>query len=77
VFSPDTDSFFMSYLPISSSVAFDNTGMVYNPGQVITDGLFDVAKYEAYSPAFLSASLAMAYGVAFAAISSVLVHTFC
>lgn len=77
MFSPDTNSFFTSYLPISASVAFDNTGMVYDPALVVTDGVFDIAKYEAYSPAFLPASLATAYGVAFAAFTSVLVHTFC
>ena len=76
VFSPDTNSFFMSYLPISASVAFDNTGMVYDPALVITDGIFDVAKYEAYSPAFISSTLAVAYGVSFAGFTSVIVHTF-
>lgn len=71
-----TNSFFMSYLPISSSVVFDNTGLSYNFTQVITNGLFDVTKYEAYSPAFLPATLAVAYGVAFASFTSVVVHTF-
>ena len=66
----------MSYLPMSAPVVFDNTGMVYDPARVVTDGIFDIAKYEAYSPAFLTPTLAIAYGVAFAAFTSVLVHTF-
>lgn len=60
---------------MSSSVTFDNTGMPFDPTQVVTDGLFDITKYEAYSPAFLPATLAIAYGVAFAAFASVVVHT--
>ncbi|KIK98331.1 hypothetical protein PAXRUDRAFT_31250 [Paxillus rubicundulus Ve08.2h10] len=70
-----TNSFFMSYLPMSSYLTFDNTGMPYDPTQIVTDGVFDLAKYEAYSPAFLPATLAVAYGVAFAAFASVVVHT--
>ncbi|KAG9314623.1 OPT oligopeptide transporter [Chiua virens] len=71
-----TNSFYMSYLPISSTTAFDNTGAPYDPTQVVTDGIFDVSKYEAYSPAFLSSTLAVAYGVAFAAFTSIVVHSF-
>ncbi|KAF8559373.1 OPT oligopeptide transporter [Imleria badia] len=71
-----SNSFFMSYLPMSASIAFDNTGMAYNASQVVTNGIFDIAKYEAYSPAFLSATLAIAYGVSFASFTSVIVHTF-
>lgn len=74
---PDTNSFFMSYLPMSSSVAFDNTGMPYDPSQIVTNGTFDITKYEAYSPAFLSATLALAYGIAFASFASLVVHTAC
>lgn len=66
----------MSYLPISSSIAFDNTGNSYNPIQIITNGTFDLSKYEAYSPVFLSSSLAIAYGIAFASFTSLLVHAF-
>jgi hypothetical protein len=59
-------------------MTFDNTGLPYNPAQVVsTNGTFDVAQYEAYSPVFMTATMAIAYGVAFAAFSSVVVHTFC
>jgi hypothetical protein len=64
-------------LPVSSYEAFDNTGAVYDPTQIVTNGVFDVEKYQAYSPVFVSTTLAIAYGLAFAAFSSVVVHTFC
>ena len=66
----------MKYLPMSSYQAFDNTGLPYDVTRIITNNQFDQAKYSAYSPVFISATLAVAYGVAFAAFSSVVVHTF-
>ncbi|TFK76761.1 OPT oligopeptide transporter [Pluteus cervinus] len=71
-----TNTFFTGYLPISAYVSFDNTGAPYDPTAIVTDGLFDVAKYTAYSPVFLSATLVMAYGLSFASFASVFVHTF-
>lgn len=62
---------------MSSPTAFDNTGMPYDPLQVVTNGTFDIAKYEAYSPAFLPATLAIAYGIAFASFTSLVVHAIC
>jgi hypothetical protein len=72
-----TNTFFTAYLPISSYLSFDNTGSPYQPTAIVTDGVFDVDKYRGYSPVYLSATLVIAYGVAFAAFSSVFVHTFC
>jgi OPT family small oligopeptide transporter len=72
-----TNTWFTAFLPISSYLTFDNTGMPYDPSLVVTNGTFDVAQYEAYSPVFMTATMAIAYGVAFAAFSSVVVHTFC
>lgn len=60
---------------MSASVTFDNTGMPFDPTQVVTNSVFDNTKYEAYSPAFLPATLAVAYGVAFASFTSLIVHT--
>lgn len=68
--------FYAKYMPISAYFSFDNTGNRYDPSAIVTDGEFDVAKYESYSPLFVSSTLAMAYGLAFAAFTSVLVHTF-
>jgi hypothetical protein len=38
--------------------------------------IFDQAKYEAYSPLFLSTTFALCYGISFAAVTSVVVHTY-
>lgn len=68
---------FTAYFPISSAGAFDNMGFPYNISAIITpDGLFDEAKYKAYSPLYLSATLQLAYGTQFAVITAVIVHTF-
>lgn len=63
-------------MPVSATVLFDNTGMPYDVSQIVTNGTFDVAKYEAYSPVFLTTTLVLAYGLAFAAFASIVVHTF-
>ncbi|MCJ1429740.1 hypothetical protein MMC29_007655 [Sticta canariensis] len=65
-----------AYLPMSDSSSYDNTGSVYNVTRILTpDHLFDEAKYKAYSPLFLSTTFALAYGLSFAGISAVIVHT--
>lgn len=71
-----TNAFNTAYLPISSYLAFDNTGLPYDPTLIVTDSLFDVEKYRSYSPAFVSATLILGYATSFAAFSSVIVHTF-
>jgi OPT family oligopeptide transporter len=43
---------------------------------MLTDGTFDAAKYEAYSPLFITAAQCIAYGLSFASFTSVLTHTF-
>lgn len=72
-----TNTFNTAHFPISSLVLFDNTGQPYDPKAVVTGSLFDPAKYSAYSPAFLSTTLVLASGIAFAAFPAVFVHTFC
>lgn len=72
----DTNTFYSSFLPISGYQTFTNVGTPFDPLQILTNGQFDLAKYEAYSPIFLTAAMCMAYGLAFASFSSVLVHTF-
>ncbi|KAF8649748.1 hypothetical protein AX16_005518 [Volvariella volvacea WC 439] len=71
-----TNSFNTSYFPISSYYAWDNTALPYQPRRVVIDGLFNEELYREYSPVFMSPTLLMAYGVAFACFSSVFVHTF-
>lgn len=57
-------------------MTYDNTGMPYNVTAVLTNGLFDELKYQAYSPIYISASFAVSYGVQFASFLAVVVHTF-
>ncbi|KAI9733514.1 MAG: hypothetical protein M1818_007262 [Claussenomyces sp. TS43310] len=64
------------YLPMSTSGCFDNTGKPYDVKKVVGPDLkLDVAKYEAYSPLFLSTTFALTYGLSFATMISLLVHT--
>ena len=61
---------------MSDSNSYDNTGSVYNVTRILTpDYLFDEAKYKTYSPLFLSTTFSLAYGLSFAGISAVIVHT--
>lgn len=62
-------------MPISVTSSFDNTGLPYDPTLIMTNGTFDQAKFDAYSPVFMPAALAMAYGIAFASFTAVVVHT--
>jgi hypothetical protein len=60
-----------------SSHSFDNTGGTYNVSRVInSDSSFNHQAYKAYSPLFLSASFAIAYGLSFASVTATLTHTF-
>jgi hypothetical protein len=72
-----TNTWYSGFLPIVSSQVFDNTGKTYNLSRVINDdATFNIDGYKAYSPLFISASFAMAYGVSFAATTATLSHTF-
>jgi OPT family small oligopeptide transporter len=65
-----------AYLPMSDSNSYDNTGSIYNVTKILTPKYtFDEAKYKAYSPLFLSTTFSIAYGLSFAGISAVIVHT--
>ncbi len=61
-------------MPISAGIPFDNTGLPYDITQVITDGVFDQEKYEAYSPLFLASSNVLSYACLFALIPAAVVH---
>ncbi|CAF3626617.1 unnamed protein product [Fusarium graminearum] len=51
-----------AYLPINSNRVFDHFGGLYNVSAIIDErGIFDAKKYEAYSPAFLSAAHISSY----------------
>jgi OPT family oligopeptide transporter len=65
------------YLPVSDSTTYDNTGNPYDTSRILTsDFTLDEEAYKNYSPLFISTTFAMAYGLSFAAISSLVVYTF-
>ncbi|KAG6025820.1 hypothetical protein E4U41_001447 [Claviceps citrina] len=68
---------FAEFLPMSDSGTYDNTGAPYNTSRVLNaDFTLNVEAYENYSPLFISTTFAMSYGLSFAAISSLIVHTY-
>lgn len=68
--------FYFQYLPISDSNSYDNTGALYNVSKILTpEFTFDAVKYSQYSPLFLSTTFTLCYGLSFAGIIAVLVHT--
>lgn len=68
--------YYFKHLPISDSNSYDNTGAVYDVSRILTPNLtLDVEKYKSYSPLFLSSSFALSYGLSFASIIAVLIHT--
>ncbi|KAK7428496.1 hypothetical protein QQZ08_004934 [Neonectria magnoliae] len=65
------------YLPMSDSSTYDNIGAPYNTSRILTpDFTLDEEAYQNYSPLFISTTFAMAYGLSFAAISSLVVYTY-
>ena len=62
---------------MSARIPFDNTASPYIAQRIITNGVFDPAKYAAYSPVFMPTTLALSYGAAFAAFPAVFTHIFC
>lgn len=65
------------YLPISSVDTYDRFQQKYNVSRILTDrSVFDLEKYQEYSPIFLSTTFAMSYSLSFASISATLMHTF-
>jgi OPT family oligopeptide transporter len=66
-------TWYSRYLPISDSTSYDNMGQVYNVSRILTpDYTLDVAKYQSYSPLFLSTTFALQYGLSFATIIAVI-----
>lgn len=66
---------YAQYMPISILTPFDNTGMPYDVSQVLTNGTFDLEKYQAYSPMFLSTTNALAYTICFSIFPATIMHT--
>lgn len=71
-----THHWYSDYLPISDSRSYNNMGTPYNVHKILTpEFTLDIKLYEAYSPLFLSTTFALLYGLSFAAIAAVIVHT--
>lgn len=69
-------TWYADWLPFSDSGSWDNTQNPYNVSRILTPEYdLDLAKYEEYSPLFLSTTFALCYGLSFAGIASVIVHT--
>ncbi|KKK24716.1 oligopeptide transporter [Aspergillus rambellii] len=65
-----------AYLPLLDPNTFDNTGHPYNTSRVMnSDGTVNTQAYRNYSPMFLPAGYAITYGVAFANLTGIFVHT--
>ncbi len=61
---------------ISSRTSFDRFGQTYDVTKIINDDAsLNLAKYEQYSPLFLSTTFALSYGLSFASITATLMHT--
>ncbi|GAA5841775.1 hypothetical protein JCM9279_003104 [Rhodotorula babjevae] len=67
---------YSGYLPVLSSSTFDNTGAKYNISRVLSGGRLDLAAYEAYSPMYISMAYSISYGLNFAAVTAIVMHTF-
>ncbi|KJA17684.1 hypothetical protein HYPSUDRAFT_170303 [Hypholoma sublateritium FD-334 SS-4] len=67
---------YSQYMPISSLVAYDNKGMMYNVTQVLdaTRTTLNVTAYQAYSPLYLPTAFAMSYGLSFLSITATISH---
>ncbi|KAM5344065.1 hypothetical protein ACJ41O_012602 [Fusarium nematophilum] len=64
------------FFPFSSSSTFDNTGAFYNTSRVMNpDYSINDDAYAEYSPVFLSTTSVLSYGLGFASVTSIFVHT--
>jgi OPT family small oligopeptide transporter len=67
---------YSEYLPMVTSQTYDNTQSAYQVRNILGNRFtFDLEKYKNYSPIFLSPTLALNYGLSFAALTAALVHT--
>lgn len=55
-----------SFIPVNTSSIYANDGTPYEVTQILTNNLFDEAKYQNYSPPFYSAGNLVVYGAFFA-----------
>ncbi|KAL2819753.1 OPT oligopeptide transporter protein-domain-containing protein [Aspergillus granulosus] len=71
-----TNTWYSAYLPLLDPNTFDNTGRMYDMRRVMNhNGTVNVEEYRNYSPMFISAGFSVTYGVAFANLTGIFVHT--
>ncbi|KAK7530305.1 OPT oligopeptide transporter protein-domain-containing protein [Phyllosticta citribraziliensis] len=72
-----TNAFHTAHLPINSQRVFDRFGRHYNVSRAIdARGMFDRAKFEAYSPTYLGASYLVNYMMYFALYAATISYAF-
>lgn len=70
-----TNAFSTGYLPINSNRTFDHFGLRYKVKSIIDElGIFDGAKYQQYSPPFLSSANIVVYMFFFAMYSATVTY---
>ncbi|KIW42659.1 OPT family small oligopeptide transporter [Exophiala oligosperma] len=71
-----TNTWFGKYMPMLSSNVFDNTGSSYNVTRVLTSNFqLDEAAYKEYSPLYMPIAYTIFFGLSFAAVTAMFVHT--
>ncbi|KAI1810965.1 OPT oligopeptide transporter protein-domain-containing protein [Poronia punctata] len=71
-----TGAWYSQFLPMSDASTYDNTGSAYNVTRVLnSEFTLDEEAYKAYSPLFLSTTFGLAYGLSFATMAALVVHT--
>jgi OPT family small oligopeptide transporter len=69
---------YSAFMPILSSIMFDNTGKPYEVSRVLTkDFLFDADAYRSYSKVFMPITYVLSYGLQFASLTALITHTAC
>lgn len=64
------------FLPMSDVNSFDRFQNIYNSSRILSSSyVFDLEKYQDYSPLYLPTTFAVSYGMSFASFSSTIVHT--
>ena len=67
---------YSSYMPILSTIVFDNRGKPYDVSRILTDNfLFDKEAYETYSRVFLPITYVLSYALQFASLTALVTHT--
>src|ERR1700761_1793274 len=71
-----SNAMYSSFMPILSSVVFDNTKQPYNVTRILTsDFIFDEEAYKNYSRVFLPTTYILSYALQFAVLPALIVHT--